>query len=892
MLFRSRKGDDTNKYGGNGVLTQVFYFPGARTNERDKIIITEVNTYTGEVTRSVAASGTRDAYVVVSTESENRPVNDGSLNFETDASIANDTRVLYTYSFATEGIVDLAVAESVSGAVDKTENSNTDNSDRKAITLDGQRYASSAKNAGETIGNVTVKAEYTIYLDFYGYMIYVEENDVAINNYALLINTASTSTFIGDRARLLFSDGTIKNVDTDKNYNSGNDKIDNYTIVTTRVDDDNVYTLKAVDSAKSFSNKGSALVGNSGALDTADYVGGATKFSMENNKAGITVDSDAKSYSNVAAAATYHANSATAFVVADPGVDGTGSDFTAYTGIKNAPTLKANGTGKTANNAGNNGQGVAAFWYCKNNTMTTVMFIFPGAGVDVEDGTSNLVYISKESHSNLISDRKIGEYYEYDVVIGDSIVTDQKVDGTVKVNGVNNYNDSIYTGMNTSTTANTKNNLTGLYKSANIDKDGVITNLKPYTTAYNPSSDTEQILRGTGIDKNSKEYTFILGADKKVITAANDVQVWYVDKDGDISKSSYSSVGTDDNDTFWAVVKDYMVQVLVVEEVAEAPDAEYDLPGVAGVQWKVGNKGFGDEGESAVAKAGNIIQIKVDPSLKPTLTPAQTLTNRGDGVYEFTMPSASITDVKLKAPTPPALPMDTLVYPAGYTVYVDKDSGTQLAALNTAVLALERAGYSPDAPVLNASYNGSSDHKLGTVKVGNTTWEIVDMSEAGAGTLSGAVIPAPSVDYSKPEEDVILKADNVVDVSSNPAAAGSTMAGVDTSKVPAGTKIAVGHFNVKNTGSTGFVWVVQRNNALKTCAPNANGVNADCTEKAKGYALAAGDTLTFEYMILDDGADIVFEVWTEQDAAGTTKGADATLAYTKTIKTAGVNFAG
>ena len=175
----------------------------------------------------------------------------------------------------------------------------------------------------------------------------------------------------------------------------------------------------------------------------------------------------------------------------------------------------------------------------------------------------------------------------------------------------------------------------------------MITNLKPYTTAYNPSSDTEQILRGTGIDKNSKEYTFILGADKKVITAANDVQVWYVDKDGDISKSSYSSVGTDDNDTFWAVVKDYMVQVLVVEEVAEAPDAEYDLPGVAGVQWKVGNKGFGDEGEPAVAKAGNTIQIKVDPSLKPTLTPAQTLTGGTNGVFEFTMPAASITGVTL-----------------------------------------------------------------------------------------------------------------------------------------------------------------------------------------------------------------------------------------------------
>ncbi|MCI8914314.1 MAG: hypothetical protein HFF38_09370, partial [Lawsonibacter sp.] len=545
-----RKGDDTNKYGGNGVLTQVFYFPGARTNERDKIIITEVNTYTGEVTRSVAASGTRDAYVVVSTESENRPVNDGSLNFETDASIANDTRVLYTYSFATEGIVDLAVAESVSGAVDKTENTNTDNSDRKAITLDGQRYASSAKNAGETIGNVTVKAEYTIYLDFYGYMIYVEENDVAINNYALLINTASNSTFIGNRARLLFSDGTIKNVETEKNYNSGSDSIPDYTIVTVRVDADGVYTLKAVDSTKSFRNVASHTAKANGELDPANY---ADTFNMKSDKAGITVDASAKSYSGAAAATVYNANSATAIVVADAGVDGSGSDFTAYTGIKNAPTI-------TATSDAN--KGVAAYWFCKSGKMITAMFVFPESALEIEDSSNKLLFISKKSVGNLIHDN-VGDYFEYDAVIGTEIAENTKVDETVKVNGVAFAN-----------SAATKDNFGGLYKSYTVDKHGIITGVKTYAP-WNANSDAEGITTGIGIDKTSKDYTVILdtAGTPKTITVDDAAKIWYVDKDGNISESSYRGISVDDDDTFYAVVKDFLVKTLVIQQVDSSSSA-------------------------------------------------------------------------------------------------------------------------------------------------------------------------------------------------------------------------------------------------------------------------------------------------------------------------------
>ena len=535
-------GDDTNKYGDNGILTQVFY-----DQDADSVVITEINTYTGEIARSVAASGTKDAYVVITTEGNagERPAGvSGNLNYETDASFDNDVRVLYTYSQSTEEVMSVKVAESVEGTVTRAENSNTNDNDRKALTIDDHRYTASANSAGERTSDVTVKNDYVVYLDAYGYIIYIEESEVAINNYALLINTASNSTFIGNRARLLFTDGTIKNVETEKNYNTGSDKINDYTIVTARVDADGVYTLKAVDSTKSFRNVASHTGADNGALAAADY---ADTFNMKSDKAGITVDSSAKSYSNAAAATVYNANSATAIVVADAGVDGSGSDFTAYTGIKNAPTI-------TATSDAN--KGVAAYWFCKSGKMITAMFVFPESALEIEDSSNKLLFISKKSVGNLIHDN-VGDYFEYDAVIGTEIAENTKVDETVKVNGVAFAN-----------SAATKDTFGGLYKSYTVDKHGIITGVKTYA-AWNANSDAEGITTGTGIDKTSKDYTVILdtAGTPKTITVDDAAKIWYVDKDGNISESSYRGISVDDDDTFYAVVKDFLVKTLVIQQV-------------------------------------------------------------------------------------------------------------------------------------------------------------------------------------------------------------------------------------------------------------------------------------------------------------------------------------
>ena len=384
---------------------------------------------------------------------------------------------------------------------------------KKALTIGGTKYNASKMIAGEDIGNVSVDEEYTVYLDAYGYMIYVEQND-EIGDYALLVDTQDKSNFSSNRALLVFADGTEKVVDTTENYSNGKDKITNATIVTYRVDEDGDYTLKPVDSKKVYETD------SNNEVDFGDgssaYTDGVTDFSMTNDKAGITLTHGT----------TVTSNSSTVFVVYDDSND----DYSVYTGIKNAPTISASSSAK-----------VEAFAYCKSGKMATVMFIFVQDGSIIEDSSKDPLFLAKESVSNLIHD-KDGDYYEYQAVVNGEVKT-VKVDESL---------------------GKTQN---GMFKSYSVDKYGVITKLNAYTT-YTDGS-TKQYLTGSGVDKVSADYTVILDTKGKneTISVADDAKFFYVDEDGNIESSSYRSVSKDSNDKVYAVVDEYLVEFLVIEEV-------------------------------------------------------------------------------------------------------------------------------------------------------------------------------------------------------------------------------------------------------------------------------------------------------------------------------------
>ena len=527
-----KKGDDKTKFGGNGVLTEVFY-----DDDADTITITEVNTYVGTIAKSVKATSTKDAYVVVTPEkpiSGKAPIS-ANEEFETEAKFEDDAYVLYTYSKDAQEIKSVALATKVEGTVTRAENdTDNDKNDAKALTIDGTKYKDSKYVAGEKLSSVSVKEDYTVYLDAYGYMIYVEENE-EIGNYALVLDTANKGDFVGKKAELLFTDGTTKVVTTEKDYSTGTNEIKDNRIVTYKVDADGVYTLREVDTKK------------------ASYTDLDAALDMKNDRASITITAD--NTNGKLNKSTVTANSATVFVVRDT-VDT--DDYTAYTGIKNAPTIKTTGATEDAKKAG-------VYLYCKsdNSKMVTVMFIIPGAKVDVSDESSDALYLSNKSISNLIHDSD-DDYYEFNAIVNGEIKTVKVADDAKILDKDGNI---------TSTKAVKAD---GLYKSYATNKYGVITTLREFT----PYSDgiTKQYFVGEGIDKVSKEYTVILNTAGKysmpkneTITVDDKADIYYVDKDGNISTSSYKSIAVDDNDQVYAIVKDYLVKTLVIFEVKD-PD--------------------------------------------------------------------------------------------------------------------------------------------------------------------------------------------------------------------------------------------------------------------------------------------------------------------------------
>ena len=507
--------DDKNGTNGNGVLTEVFYDDVA-----DTMVITQIVTYIGEVAKTVKATDKRDAYVVITAKTgdnnaytmpkDSKGIKASPLEFETDETFADDTYVLYTYSFKAEAVKSLAAAEKVEGYVTKTINSAKDEDKNNGMTIAGTEYKMSLATAGEKLGNVSVKNDYTVYLDQYGYIIYVEQVQ-ELGNYALVLATASKGSFIGNKAQLLLTDGTVKFVDTDENYATGDKKIKDNTIVTFRENSDKTYTLRKVNTTLSNTND--------------------KQFSMTNDLAGITVESGKMVY----------ANSASQFVISDKKDYTTPysdiDDWTAYTGIKNAPTVKSE-YGTTPGYAN-----VDVYYYCKSGSMVTVMFIIPSQNATVIDGSKTTLYLSQKSRSDLIHDTD-GDYFTYNAVVDGKIET-VKVDVDAKCG----------------TTAAA--DLDGLYSDYTVSSKGYITGLTKYGP-YNNTSDKTAVNGVVGINKTSKEYTVIIGG--KTITCADDMKVFYVDKNGNITESSYAAIYPDNNDLVYAVVDKYLVKTLVIFE--------------------------------------------------------------------------------------------------------------------------------------------------------------------------------------------------------------------------------------------------------------------------------------------------------------------------------------
>ena len=622
---------------GNGVLTQVWY-----NDETDYLVITHVNTYVGKVNSVSKATSTSDRYVTL-----NALTNPGALNtkFTTENFAAQDL-VTYTASWnSSSSRYDIqtvaALEKTATGILTQWKGSNVINTDKGTsnanFTVDGTLYNYSKNNYvadenGAALTNGIAgfevnKSEINVYLDQYGYAIYVSGVE-APKNYAAVIGVGKSNQY-GSETRgvtLLMTDGTQKEVIAKMDnwsdltgWNADTQTVDNLVtdgkadLVTYTVDDNNVYKLAVVSSV---------AVNGTNAFKTGKYDVDADNAgtTFTNGKSQMTIytkfaDVTATEYTT-AAVGTYYTTSETIFMVATPKAGG-GYNYNVYTGYANAPGIAAG--------ADVNGMAFVMDSYYKNQIDVVYIDATKMAGISGVD-----TFFVKDG-SKIITDSD-GRYYVFPAIV-DGKETTIKIDPSITQNwngssvALKNANKAVYAIDKVVT------NSKGIITSCDLQNSR-------YFTAANGTQGTvaaNQVVLGIGSNKNTATY----------LAYNKDTKVYYVDQDyKGITVSSIESIITDGNDLVYAAY-DSANKVLTDVIVVEVPDTVTVTYGVApstGVKFWNGSAFVTSLADIA---AGTTVYVKADDAtMKPvingiTLTAARYETD-GTRNYSFEMPKYNI----------------------------------------------------------------------------------------------------------------------------------------------------------------------------------------------------------------------------------------------------------
>ncbi len=375
---------------GQGTTVEVFY-----DDDTNSVRICTIDTYVATISKSVEATSAKDAYVVL--DAESGPVTAATDEFETEDEFEDDQVVLYTFSASAKEIKSVVAAESVQGVLTKIVYG-------KSIDLDETTYKNAKYIAYEaaigTENDLATKSEYTVYTDAYGNAIYVVEEEYVSSDYAqiLAIESGDTGDFKTDRVKLLTAEGLIRVLNTDKDYAAKG--YAPYDIVTYKVGDDNVATLKTVTASRQISNV---------TEDEGVYTG-SVDFSVKKGEAAVKMADES----------TVYANSKTVFVVDD------GDDVKVYTGVNKAPTI-----------ASKEGNDIKAVAYCKTEKLAAVIFI-DASGASISSSSKDIIFLAGASRVNATADVDTSAYYVYNAVVNGEITT-VKVDtdlATTKANQI------------------------------------------------------------------------------------------------------------------------------------------------------------------------------------------------------------------------------------------------------------------------------------------------------------------------------------------------------------------------------------------------------------------------------------------------------------------------
>ena len=331
---------------GNGTLIEVY-----RNDDNNHVDVIAMSVYAGKITDVKDATSKKDAYVVVDTDSTIADFND---EYETEA-FAEDDVVAFTY--ADGEIQTMYKMESVSGELTKKVI-------EKSLTIGDTTYKYGKEYTfnGTSEAGLSNKSSYDVYVDANGFALYIEETGANVSDYALLlnINGDATNWINGNRAKLVFADGSVKTVDTDKDYSYAYDADDLPLLVRVKTNSDGEYKLSG-----SYESKGVPALQNKKL--TAD---------------GETVNTDSK----------------TIFVI---NKNGETAKFNVYTGIKNAPEIV-----DAANTA-------ETYVYSKGG-VAKVVYI---TGVSTTNSSKDITFIAGKSASKLNAATDTAAYYVYNAVV-------------------------------------------------------------------------------------------------------------------------------------------------------------------------------------------------------------------------------------------------------------------------------------------------------------------------------------------------------------------------------------------------------------------------------------------------------------------------------------------
>ena len=572
------KGDETNKLGGNGVLTEVFY-----DSDNDSAIITLVNTYLGTVTSTHAASGSRDAYITVESKYDTLAVSGG--NFDTEESYDVDDLVLFSYSYKTgdKGVQNVRVAPN---AVTGTLSSFTAG---KSVTVSDTQYKANNANKGEIkdLENA-VDNDLTVYLDEYGYVVYVD-TDAIDNNYAVVLGYTTGTGSVAQTVKLLTTDGSTMNVSVKSIDKTNADSFDVGDIVSYSKTSNNEYKLKVLADKNSLSKN-----------TRDDY----TVFTKGSAAVGLQ-PADAKQGNLTSAPATVTGvNGKTIFLVATR--SGSNEVYNVYQGIANVPTItvKKNATPEVSIyvkdvNSSNEGAAKVVFIDATNT-----------GDIEMSGLSKDAVFVKGSTSIGASYDNKLGTYYEYDAIINGEF---GKIKSADRVTDKTLFGDVTYDANGVATLSNGIGTPTA----------GVIQNVNG------------NVKSGIGIDKSGDDVMVLGGTD--YLTLADGYKVYKLNTAGDIDETAYTNFSKDNNDKVWVKIVNGDVTTIVIWEQDPAAE-QFSLSAVANADFSLDNSTWA----ATSAEAGKTVYVKAKFGYKMLTTGDLALTSEGSGVYSFTMPERSL----------------------------------------------------------------------------------------------------------------------------------------------------------------------------------------------------------------------------------------------------------